>query len=207
MTVTYTPLNKSHYPALIDIVKEVWHFDDFASPKVAKRLATSFFMSCLADYTDSAVALLDNQPVGVILMKNDAIYRPKLRDKYQAALAQVPLQFNKEGRLHSSVYRYVETIDAQLINMAKNTYDGQLTLFAVSEKAQGHGIGKALFQLALSTFKKQQINNFYLYTDTTCNYGFYDHQGMTVAAKKKHHFTELANTPPTTFFLYEGKID
>lgn len=206
MSLSYEPLSKHHYPGIIQIIKEVWHYEDFTTPKVAQQLARAFFYSCLTDYTYAQVAILDNQPVGVILVKQEEGFKSPLLGKMTAAITQLPLLLSKEGRLHASVYNYVETIDEELLALTQTSYEGQMTLFAVSEKAQGHGIGKQLFQFGIETFKKEQINNFYLFTDTTCNYGFYDHQGMTVQVQKDHHFTQLPNTPPTTFFLYADDV-
>ena len=35
-----------------------------------------------------------------------------------------------------------------------------------------------LFHSVLAYMKSQSISDFYLYTDTSCNFGFYEHQGM-----------------------------
>lgn len=206
MSLTFTTLTKKHFPAVEIIIREVWGYDDFTTPKVANQLAKSFFAACLTDFTDSQVALLNNEPVGIILIKNENTHQPKIKYLTKFYLASTALLLSKEGRLQRGVFAHVETIDKELFAVTNNNYDGQISLFAVSKKSQGLGVGKKLFEYAKTTFKKQHLNNFYLYTDTTCNYGFYDHQGMTVKAEKDHRFTQLADTPTTTFFLYDFEL-
>lgn len=206
MSLTFDTLKPSHYPYIEKIIREVWGYDDFTTPKVANQLAKSFFAACLTDYTDSQVALLNDKPVGVILIKNEKTHKRSLKSFLKFLLTTSALLTSKEGRLHRGVFAHVETIDHELLTETNITYDGQISLFAVSKESQGLGVGKQLFQYALQEFKKEQINNFYLYTDTTCNYGFYDHQGMTIRAQKDHHFTQLPDTPPTTFFLYDYRL-
>ena len=50
--------------------------------------------------------------------------------------------------------------------------------FAVDRRYQGKGIGTELFKLAGSIFEKEAHSSYYLYTDTSCNYRYYDHLGM-----------------------------
>lgn len=41
-----------------------------------------------------------------------------------------------------------------------------------------------MFSNMLEYMKSQNIKDFYLYTDTSCNYGFYEHQGMIKRKEK-----------------------
>ena len=47
---------------------------------------------------------------------------------------------------------------------------------------------KKMFCNMLEYMKLQNINDFYLFTDTTCNYGFYEHQGMNRCDEKSKTF-------------------
>lgn len=49
--------------------------------------------------------------------------------------------------------------------------------------------------ITIREYQKQDFNplrrlseNFYLFTDTSCNYGFYEHQGMVRRCEKEHVF-------------------
>lgn len=57
-------------------------------------------------------------------------------------------------------------------------FANEIVLFAVDRRYQRKGIGTELFKLAGSIFEKEAHSSYYLYTDTSCNYRYYDHLGM-----------------------------
>ena len=84
--------------------------------------------------------------------------------------------------------------------------DGVLHLFAVSSSCRGKGIGKMLFQSALNYMKQEKLKEFYLFTDTSCNYGFYEHQGMKRRLEKKHVFNIKGQQAVMNFFIYDYQL-
>ena len=83
---------------------------------------------------------------------------------------------SKEGRSVSKIFGCVDGIDKELLTRCPTDYQGELAFFAISQKCRGKGIGKALFQKVVEYMRSQKIQKFYLFTDTSCNYGFYEHQ-------------------------------
>lgn len=96
----------------------------------------------------------------------------------------------------------VEKIDQELLRRCPS-YDGELAFFAVSEACRGMGLGKALFEKAVEYLRSQGISSFYLFTDTSCNYGFYEHQGMQQKAKKVCRLDIGDHTENFEFYLYD----
>ena len=90
----------------------------------------------------------------------------------------------QRGRAVSQIFQNVNEIDEQLLRGCKKTYPAELALFAVRSSCQGKGIGKKLFHSALAYLKQQGLDEFYLFTDTSCNYGFYEHQACAAAARE-----------------------
>lgn len=82
---------------------------------------------------------------------------------------------NREG-LDS--YRNLHQIYHAFSKKHKGEFDGVLTLFAVDEDYRGRGVGKALFIRLMDDLQHYGAHAIYLYTDSTCNYGFYEHQGF-----------------------------
>ena len=56
--------------------------------------------------------------------------------------------------------------------------DGDITLFAVSSEARGHGIGKNLIEQLYSHFRRHKVKRIYVLTDNMCTYEFYEKQGF-----------------------------
>lgn len=51
--------------------------------------------------------------------------------------------------------------------------------------------------------QEQQINRFYLYTDTSCNYHFYEHLGMMRRVEQTHCFKINNEKNVMHFFIYD----
>lgn len=77
-----------------------------------------------------------------------------------------------------------------------------LTLFAVDENCRGFGVGKALLSGFLKYLKEQEVRHIYLYTDTTCNYGFYEHQDFKRLEEQTLKLTRNGETFQMDVFLY-----
>ena len=91
-------------------------------------------------------------------------------------------------------------IDQELFKDTKMDYQGEVAFFAVNSKYRGIGLGKKLFQAVKDYMRSQKIQNFFLYTDTSCNYPFYEHQGMKRRSTRAYI---LDKTETLTMFLYD----
>ena len=137
------------------------------------------------------------------MVKNNKDHRCALSAGFQQILSIVKLYASKEGRAVSQIFQNVNEIDEQLLRGCKKTYPAELALFAVRSSCQGKGIGKKLFHSALAYLKQQGLDEFYLFTDTSCNYGFYEHQGMCRRGQREHLFQINGQTVSMNFFLYD----
>ena len=118
---------------------------------------------------------------------------------------QPGLLISKEGRGILNFYKNVDEIYSQLLKQCDKDYRGEIALFALSPEYRGLGIGKMLFHSVLAYMKSQSISDFYLYTDTSCNFGFYEHQGMKRCCEKKHIFQVAGQNAEMRFFIYESE--
>lgn len=69
-------------------------------------------------------------------------------------------------------------VHEELLKRNDKGFDGGLTLFAVSDKSQGLGIGKNLLNLVKDYWDNNNTKQIYLFTDDKCNYGFYDYNNF-----------------------------
>lgn len=121
----------------------------------------------------------------------------------QQIKALTALFLSKEGRGVFEIFKNVSGIDKELLQECGIEYPAELALFAVDSSCRGKGIGKQLFQSALDYMKQEQLDKFYLFTDTSCNYGFYEHQGMERCVEKEHIFNIKGQRASMKFFIYE----
>lgn len=206
MKIKLREYQKQDFKALETIIRETWHYDDFSSPKIAVKLARVFLSSCLTNYTFSRVAVVDGNVVGIILANNISKHKCPLSNRLLQIKSILSLYSSKEGRNVSKIFGNVNGIDKQLLNENNKIYPAELALFAVSSSCRGKGIGKILFQSTLDYMKQEKLKEFYLFTDTSCNYGFYEHQGMNRCDEKSKTFLIHGKEAKMTFFLYDYKI-
>ncbi|QNM04787.1 GNAT family N-acetyltransferase [Qiania dongpingensis] len=192
--------------ALTAVIREAWKYDEFSSPRTAEKLAKIFLYSCLSNQTFTQVAEADGIPVGIIMVKNIKTHKCPLRFRIRQAASIFSLLITKEGRKTAKVFRDVNGIDKELLAGCGRNYQGEIAFFAVSSAYRGSGIGKMLFEKALSYMKSENIRDFYLFTDTSCNYGFYEHQGMKRQCEKEHFFQIGSQKAKMDFFLYDRHL-
>lgn len=197
---------KEDFKVLEKIIRKTWHYDDFSSPKTAQKLARVFLSSCLTNYTFSRVALDQGKPIGIILANNKAKHKCPIKLRLQQIKAIISLLISKEGRKVSKIFRSVNGIDQHLLNECGVKYPAELALFAVDSSYRGKGVGKILFQTVLEYMKKEELKQFYLFTDTSCNYGFYEHQGMIRKIEKQHIFQIEGQSAKMNFFIYDYQL-
>ena len=141
------------------------------------------------------------------MAKDSKIHKCPLKYRIRQILAILSLYLFGEGRKVSKIFSSVSEMDKELLKECKHEYEGELAFFAISSKARGNGIGKKMFCDMLEYMESQNVNHFYLFTDTSCNYGFYEHQGMTRRNEKSHTFFIQEKETKMTFFIYDYFIN
>ena len=197
---------KTDHQALENIVREAWKYDRFCSPKTAAKMAKVYLSSCLTNQTFTKVAEINGEPVGIIMGKDIENHKCRLSLRMKWLKSIVSLYISKEGREISKIFAAVHGIDKALLSACKEKYKGELAFFVISEKCRGKGLGKKLFQTVVDYMKSQDISNFYLFTDTSCNYPFYEHMGLTRRCEKKQIIDVKGEKGDMTFFVYDYQI-
>ena len=78
-------------------------------------------------------------------------------------------------------------------------------MFIVSKESRGLGIGKKLLSYLFEYMKSREVNSMYLYTDTRCNYKFYDSQNFKCLSEKELIFDSI--NEKLDVFLYGYKFN
>lgn len=188
-------------PFLEDIIRATWSYDRFCSPRTAKRMARIYLSHCLSRQTYTQVAVLDGVPAGIIMGRDKRIGAAR-RFCARCTFAELMMLSCREGRTVLKAFSEVDAVDEMLLKKRGKQYDGELVFFAVHENCRGTGIGKALFEKFSAYIKSQKIKDFYLYTDSSCNYGFYEHQGM-VRCGEEAFSVAIGIENSMRFYLYE----
>lgn len=200
--LTFREYQNNDAPYLEDIIRKTWQYDLFCSKEVSRKMAKLYLLGCLCHQTFAQVALIDNKPIGVIMCENKNMHKVPFPIKIMQIKATISLFLSREGRAVGRIFKSIDGVDKELLQTQSKTYYGELVFFAVCEESRGNGVGKALFQNALNYMKTQKIDDFYLYTDSSCNFKFYERQGMK-RVDEKIYSVPMKTKNEMKFYLYE----
>lgn len=204
--VVFRELLWSDLPALEDVIRKTWHYDRFATPKTAAKLAKAYLAACLANQTYACVAEVDGVPAGLILGKHAAKHRCPIKYRLRQMAALCRLFVSRQGRQILRFYKTVHHVDQRLLAQCKTDYPAEVALFALAPGYRGLGIGQTLFDCLLAYMKSEHVASFYLYTDTSCNFGFYEHQGMTRRQQCRQVVDMQGQRAEVEFYLYDMAV-
>ena len=204
--IVFEDYKENYREKLFDIIRETWNYDKFTSPKVARKLSVIFLYSCLAVQTFTKVALIDDVPVGIIIARNSNKEKFNFKYKLKQIFSMISLMITREGRDASKIFLGVNNTDKVLLSEANRDYSGELVFFAVNSDYRGMGLGKKLFTKAKEYMKEDGMKNFYLFTDTTCNFNFYEYNGMTRRCEKREKIEVDGQMADMKFFIYDTNL-
>ena len=210
--ITFRPMQASDIDGIIDIDHQTWYADDGSS--YSRQESTLEVTGLLKRVTWSSLAFLHTNSddagefVGMITasikgekpLPDDIA--TTLADREQQA--RQTLERTPEGRriLHDYDADFAENehFEAQ----ARRELDAEAVLFFLRPKARGHQLGKRLFDSFINHLDEMNLQTYWLFTDSTCSFGFYDHRGMRRTATLQ---TACNYMPGVTKYIYTGFVD
>ena len=202
--IIYRPYEPQDFDALSQIINITWEHEKSYSSATAVRLSGAYLRLCLTEQTFTQVALSGGKPVGIIMGNSLCSSHRPLRRLLQAKQALFMLSLTAEGRRARHFFEEVDQIYEKLLSGQPKHYEGELSFFAIHPDYRGRGIGKELYRRLLSYMNSENIQRFYVFTDTTCNYGFYEGQNMLRCGTEKATLQVNGNPKEFLFFIYEN---
>lgn len=182
--ITYRPLKLTDADALANILGETWHMDVDGEIRHLHGLIDLAIYAQQPTWTQ--VAEMDGRPVGVIMARAgepDAALAEQWRPIEQDAWASLrELPDGKADELQA-FFDGLDEIDAQLLEESGCDSTYELVMFAVSAETRGRGVGGTLLSAAQDYLRAQGATEAFFYTDTDCNWQYYEHRGMKRAAE------------------------
>lgn len=203
--ITLRPIQKKDFSRIQQMIKQAWKYEEMSNSETANRMAKAFLSSCLCNQTFTCVALnAQDQAIGVIMGNDRKHHRCPLKYRIQQLHSILSLFLHKEGRRIAMMFKDISAIDNGLLKESKIEYDGEIAFFVMDEAYRGKGIGKQLFSTLQEYMKNANVEKYFLYTDTSCNYPFYEHQGLIRRGEKKHAFHINGQKAMMSFFIYDN---
>ena len=212
MDLVIRDIRSADLPEIKDIIDETWDWEDLFETQEALEATLGLYLNMVlykSSFTKAAeldgklVGVITgyvegDEPMGRLLMDDGALYALKLMNTIKSD--------------RKATYKYLsktQDIYKEMLEEVGEPYDANLVFFVVSEEVRGLNVGKRLWLELLSYFKQKGVRSVYLFSDTECNFGFYDHAGFTKRTEREVEFT-FGGEPEDfsqTIFLYDYKLD
>ncbi|NEG95796.1 GNAT family N-acetyltransferase [Bifidobacterium sp. SMB2] len=196
-------------PKIEDIVRRTWSYDGLVSPRNAGLLARVDACNCLSRRTFMRVADIDGDVAGLIVVNDRRNPRRDFRLAIRQIASYAALAASRDGRQGLAMFHEYMRTDRALSRDAESQgmrYDGEVVLFIVNDRYRGRGVGRMLFDAALEHMRSTGIEDFFLYTDTTCDFGFYDHRGLSRRCERRASYTLAGRRFDEDMYIYDGVI-
>lgn len=206
--VIYRDIIKSDYETIKELIGEAFGFSGFIKDKQLLDIVLSgYLQECILDTSFSKVAIKDEKVIGFILgsAKND---------KNRVSNINEPLTFDnnsiesimstEENQILFKEFSKITDAYKDLIKDKEDMFQGCIQLFVVSKESRGLGVGKTLVKYLSDYMKSMDVDSLYLFTDSRCNYGFYDSQNFNKLDEKEIYFNYVDSK--LNVFLYGYKF-
>lgn len=215
MDCQFRKIKAADYPKIEQLIYETWDYKKYClKEKSAKYMSKIFLYQCLIEHTFSKVAVYEDEVIGVILgrcqkrkKEEQEVHNKKSKriTKYYFRLFWNIFLFSlsKDGRNNSRLGDIIAQVDKRLYQKCQISFEGELVFFVVDERLRGLGVGKQLFNYFRDYMKYQKTKNFYVFTDTTCNYRFYERQGFERLAEETVKLSTCNGDFYEDFFIYQ----
>ena len=185
--ITYRDLVKEDYPRLERIIGETWGFGRRCKDKkVAGLLEKAYWASLLSQADFARAALINGRPVGVVLAKREGKGGKNFAMIFRGIFYKLRLAVNAEDRSNLKIFRELNQQNRRMFKEQGEKFDGELIYLNIMRNKKGKGLGSQLWEDAKNYIQNSGGKNFFFFTDTTCDYKFYEKKGcQRIAASEK----------------------
>lgn len=202
--VIYRNLVKEDYNRIKEMINEAFGFSEFIKDgRFLDQVLNIYLQNCILASSFSKIAEKDNRVIGIILgsTKKDKHHLRRPHNFLSVASTMAKLAFSsKENKKAVKEFSKVTEVYNEIIKGKKDSFQGCIQLFIVSKESRGLGVGKSLISYLFDYMKYMDVESLYLYTDTRCNYGFYESQNFKRINEKLVTFDSVKEN--LNVFLY-----
>lgn len=200
--IIYRKYKNSDFYDVLDITLKTWEYEKYLSKDTAYLAAELDLLCYIKESSIIYVAQKDDKVIGFLVARNIPNIAASSFDNRINAITK-KLSEQREGIIVKLFRWKMNSINKRLINKVNKNYEAELQFFAVDKDFRGFGVGKQLFEIFNNYLTSINAKSFYLYTDTTCNYKFYDNYGLSRRQTKKLK-VPFSKCPIAEFYLYDN---
>lgn len=164
------PFRWNDLETMVQMVCDVWELENmYGTREKGLCMAESYLLDCMRETSFAMTAVTQKKVCGFVLGRREG-----------ASCLEIPRDWSgreEAAKDRESIEEYKRAC-RQLLRECGREYGGELILFVVAREWQGRGIGQRLYGEAVDYLRESGCSSYFLYTDSSCNYRFYDRRGM-----------------------------
>lgn len=204
--ILYRNIKKEDYETAKYLIGEAFCFNkEIKDKNFLNTLLNIYLQDCLVSSSYGKVAVKEGKVIGIILgsSKNDKLNLRNPHNLFSLLLSGFKVLItNKENKKILKEFSTITETYKEIIEGKENAFQGCIELFIVSKESQGLGVGKVLVNDLFDYMKTMDVKSLYLYTDTICNYGFYEHEGFKRVNEKRVFFDSMNENLDVFLYRY-----
>ena len=206
--IKFRQVTRADYAKLETLIRKTWGSKASYPAPIKRALRKINLYHYLSEQNYNRLAIWQGEIVGIILGRSEHLpYLPgKLRHLAPLLWNKAKLLACPNGRRILRNHLAEARADRALPRSAKKEFDGELVLFITDPSMQRHGIGSALLRRFYQFMRQNGCQNIYLFTDTSCNYGFYQRKGYRRIAEKCVCYQSANGPKKENHFLYTNNL-
>ncbi|QUG43931.1 GNAT family N-acetyltransferase [Psychrobacillus sp. INOP01] len=204
-TIKYRNLEKDDYEQIKQLINNAFNINGFIKDKKVLDLVLKFYLQdCIVSSSFSKVAEKDNKVIGIIL-GNALKDKHRLKNTYNiisiACTLMKGIFISKVNKKAINVFWKIQKAYNEMFQGKEKNFQGSIELFIVSQESRGLGVGGELLNSLTNYMKSMRVNSIYVFTDSECNYGFYDSKKFKRINEQEIIFEQFKDR--LTVYLYE----
>ena len=204
--LTWRPFAPEDFEGAATLLGRTWlpEFEE-AAQRAASQIELAHYLS---QTTWSLLAEREGEILGVVLLAERGREVPEgagwaeLEARLTRAAEKDP-QLAEAVRTEMDGVREEAELEREYAARGPVGADAAVKLLIVSPDAKGLGLGGRLFSAALDHLREAGASGYHLLTDDSCDFGFYEHKGLTQAMRRRSRAYWPGVDPATDeFFVY-----
>jgi len=209
--IRFESRNAEDIQQLYELYKDGWDFHRLSDHKgIVKHLYKGDMYRSLLSQNHMQTVYVDGDLAGVLMAKVKGAKKHRLQNlRYLWPMIKSSLYLGFHSRRSRMLLRSIGRFDKMCDKLLKDTkkkFDAELTHFITHSRYRGMGLGKKLIENFERHLQSRGAQNYYLYSDTESNYGFYEHMGFLKEAKRGMKIGDTEKQLDVTLFLYSKTL-
>ncbi|MCL1993048.1 MAG: GNAT family N-acetyltransferase [Spirochaetes bacterium] len=201
-------VEEADWPQIKKMIDDTWGFSDLFESEGATDAALGlYFNQVLYNTSFGKAALVGGRLAGIIFgYANGEL--PKFRMMMEDPAAHIMSLLNMKEYERQNINEFMTKLGGAYEGLLEEggDYDGTLDFLVVSEEARGLKIGARLWEEVKAYFQEKKARAIYVFTDTECNFGFYEHLGFSRRAQTPLTYVFAGERLEVEVYLYDYKF-